>query len=126
MIQQEGPGWRLSRDPSRSVFSVLIGGEHWALELKESEACELASLIADLTDQHRSICDQLMAEESITVELERGSWWVCLEGDRSRWSIRGVCSGDGIQARGLEVCWPDPAAQAIVEAMRTMWDSSKD
>ena len=125
MIQQEGPGWRLSRDPSRSVFSVLIGGEHWALELKESEACELASLIADLTDQHRSICDQLMAEESITVELERGSWWVCLEGDRSRWSIRGVCSGDG-QARGLEVCWPDPAAQAIVVAMRTMWDSSKD
>ena len=126
MIQQEGPGWRLSRDPSRSVFSVLIGGEHWALELKESEACELASLIADLTDQHRSICDQLMAEESITVELERGSWWVCLEGDRSRWSIRGVCSGDGVQARGLEVCWPDQAAQAIVEAMRTMWDSSKD
>ena len=126
MIQQEGPGWRLSRDPTRSVFSVLIGGEHWALELKESEACELASLIADLTDQHRSICDQLMAEESITVELERGRWWVCLEGDRSRWSIRGVCSGDGVQARGLEVCWPDPAAQAIVEAMRTMWDSSKD
>ena len=80
MIQQEGPGWRLSRDPSRSVFSVLIGGEHWALELKESEACELASLIADLTDQHRSICDQLMAEESISVELERGSWWACLEG----------------------------------------------
>ena len=126
MIQQEGPGWRLSRDPSRPVFSVLIGGEHWALELKEGEACELASLIADLTDQHRSICDQLMAEESITVELERGSWWVCLEGDRSRWSIRGVCSGDGVQARGLEVCWPDQAAQAIVEAMRTMWDSSKD
>ena len=50
MIQQEGLGWRLSRDPSRSVFPVLIGGQDWALELKESEACELASLIADLTE----------------------------------------------------------------------------
>lgn len=126
MIQREGPGWRLSRDPSRPLFSVLIGGEHWALELKESEACELASLIADLTDQHQSICDQLMAEESITVELERGSWWACLEGDRSRWSLRGICSGDGERARGLEICWPEPAAQAIAEAMRTLWDSSND
>ena len=126
MIQREGPGWRLSRDPSRPLFSVLIGGEHWALELKESEACELASLIAVLTDQHQSICDRLMAEESITVELERGSWWACLEGDRSRWSLRGICSGDGERARGLEVYWPEPAAQAIAEAMRTLWDSSND
>ena len=62
----------------------------------------------------------------LTVELERGSWWACLEGDRSRWSIRGVCSGDGVHSRGLEICWPDPAAQAIAEAMRTVWDSSKD
>ena len=126
MIQQEGPGWRVSRDPSRPLFSVLIGGDHWALELKESEACELASLIAELTDQHRCSCDQLMAEESITVELERGSWWVCLEGDRLRWSLRGICSGDGDQARGLEVCWPDPAAQAIAEAMRMLWDNGND
>ena len=126
MIQEEGSGWRLSRDPSRPVFSVLIGGEHWALELKESEACELASLFADLTDQHRSICAQLMAEESISIELERGSWWGCLEGDRSRWTLRGICSGDGDQSRGFEVCWPDPAAQAIAEAMRTLWDNSND
>ena len=126
MIQREGPGWRLSRDPSRPLFSVLIGGEHWALELKESEACELASLIADLTDQHQSICDQLMAEESITVELERGRGQARLEGDRSRWSLRGICSGDGERARGLEVYWPEPAAQAIAEAMRTLWDSSID
>ncbi|WP_114994627.1 DUF1818 family protein [Synechococcus sp. UW179A] len=126
MIQEEGSGWRLSRDPSRPPFSVLIGGEDWALELKECEACELVSLISDLTDQHRAICAQLMAEESITVELERGSWWVCLEGDRSRWSIRAICSGDGDLARGFEVCWPDPAAQAIAEAMRTLWDNGND
>ena len=126
MIQQEGSGWRLSRDPERPLFSVLIGGEHWALELTEREACALASLIADLKNQHGSVCDQLMAEEALTVELEREGWWGCLEGDRSCWSLRVIRSGDEDQARGLEVCWPHPAAQAIAEAMRTLWDSSID
>lgn len=126
MIQQEGPGWRLARDPSRLLFSVLIGGEHWALELSESEACALASLISDLTNQHQAISDQLMAEEEISLELERSEWWACLEGDRSRWSLRVIRSGDGEHARGLEIFWPDPAARAISEAMRTVWDSSID
>ena len=126
MIQQEGPGWRLALDPSRPQFSVLIGGEHWALELMEHEACALASLTNDLTDQHQAICDQLMAEESISLELERSGWWACLEGDRSRWSLRVMRSGEHDQARGMEFCWPDPAARAIAGAMRTLWDSSID
>ena len=126
MIQQEGSGWRLLRGPKRPLFSVLIGGEHWAFELSESEACALASLVRELTGQHRSICDQLMAEEAITVELERDGWWGCLEGDRLRWSLRAIRSGDADQARGLEFCWPHPASQAIAEAMRTLWDSSTD
>ena len=126
MIQQEGRGWRLSRDPARPLFSVLIGGEHWALELSELEARALTSLTADLTDQHRLISDQLMAEEAITVELERAGWCGCLEGDRSCWSLRFILSGDEGQARGLEVCWPHPAAHAISEAMRTLWDRNID
>ena len=33
-----------------------------------------------------------------------------------------ILSGEGCQGRGLEVFWPVPAAQAIVSAMRIMWD----
>ena len=126
MIQQEGPGWRLARDPERSGFPVLIGGEAWALELSETEACALASVLGKLVDQHRSIRDQLMPDETIMLELECSGWWGCLEGDRASWSLRVILSGRISGARGLEVCWPAPAAQAMAAAMRTMWDSSQD
>ena len=126
MIQQEGPGWRLARDPQRAGFPILIGGEAWALELTESEACALASVLRQLVDQHRSIRDQLMPDEAITLELECLQWWACLDGDRSTWSLRVILSAGASGARGLEVSWPAPAAQAMAAAMRTMWDSTHD
>ena len=126
MIQQEGPGWRLARDPQRAGFPVLIGGEAWALELTETEACALASVLRRLVDQHRSIRDQLMPDEAITLELECSKWWACLDGDRSTWSLRVILSAGASGARGLEVSWPAPAAQAMAAAMRTMWDSTHD
>lgn len=129
MIQQEGPGWRLARDLSRPVFSVLIGGENWAFELNETEACALASAVRELVTQHRAIRDQLMADESITLELERSGWWVCLDGDRSDWSLRVILASQGADAshpRGLEACWPSPAAKAMAAAMRTLWDNTND
>ena len=36
-MQQEGPGWRLARDPDRGLHPVLIGGAGWAFELTEAE-----------------------------------------------------------------------------------------
>ncbi|MFL0731274.1 MAG: DUF1818 family protein, partial [Prochlorococcus sp.] len=45
MIQKEGAGWRLARDPARTAFPVLIGGESWAVELTQAEWKLLMALI---------------------------------------------------------------------------------
>ena len=123
MIEEKGTGWRLSRDPDREVFSVLIAGVNWAFELTEDEGIGLASLVNSLFEQHLEIQDQLMVEESIALEMEIDPWWGCLDGDKDSWSLQLILS-DGIERnRGLEVAWPEPAAQEVAIAMRKMWDS---
>ena len=125
MIQQEGPGWRLARDLSRNGFSFLIGGEFWAAELTEMEVKGLHALLVELVHQHSLIRDQLMEEESITLELEQQEWWGCLDGTRDHWGLQVVLqgSGSGMQRRrGLEGAWPAPAAQAFLAALRTVLD----
>ena len=127
MIEHEGPGWRLARNPSRDHFTVVIGGEGWALELNEYEWTSLVSLVEDLLDQHHKLESQLMPEEMICLEIERLPWWGCLEGDKETWSLQLILEGNDVSSlRGFEVYWPAPAAQSITCAMRTMWDSSKD
>ncbi len=125
MVQQEGPGWRLSRDISRNPFPVLIGGENWAFELTEYEWTILAPLIGELLDEHQRLESQLMPEESISLEIERNPWWACIEGDRNSWSLKVVLEGALDGSRSVEGFWPGPASQAIALAMRTMWDSSQ-
>ena len=124
MIQQEGPGWRLALDPTRGHYPVLIGGEGWAFELTEDEWAALADLVLTLERQHRALVDQLMAEEAIELELDRGRWWACLQGDRGSWSLSVVLTPDA--GRGVEGHWPAPASAAIVAAMRTLWDARID
>ena len=121
MIQQEGPGWRLAHDPSRQPFCVLIGGSNWAIELTDEEWRGLASVVIELEFQHQQLLDQMMAEEAITIELERSPWWASLEGDRQQWNLSVVLTPS--QRRGAEGSWQAPAAVAIVAAMRTLLDS---
>ena len=121
MIQQEGPGWRLARDASRGLYSILIGGQGWALELTEHEWSELVVLVKTIEDQHSALRPQLMEEENIELELDQGMWWGCLEGNRQGWSLALVLSS--AQGRGAEIFWPNPVATVVVAAMRTLWDS---
>ena len=123
MIEERGLGWRLSRDSERERFSVLIEGENWAFELTEHEGIQLAYLANALSDQHHQMQEQLMAEESISLEMEIDPWWGCLDGDRESWGLQLVLFGEFESSRGLEVAWPAPAAQQVVIAMRKMWDS---
>ena len=122
MIQQEGPGWRLAHDLGRNGFPFLIGGEFWAVELTETELKGLHALLLELDHQHTLIRDQLMEEESITLELEQQEWWGCLDGTRDRWALQVVLHENGTLRRGLEGTWPAPAAQAFLAALRTVWD----
>jgi len=119
VIQKEGEGWRLAWDPDRQPFSVLIGGDGWAFELNGAEAEALRRAVADLLAQHGALTDQLMAEESIELELERQPWWVAIEGDRSTWSLRCLLT-PGPGQRALEGGWSAAAAPAFSQALQQL------
>ena len=119
MIQLEGKGWRLAWRADGQPFSVLIGGQGWAAELTQAEASALAAAATDLIREHQALVDQLLAEEAISLELERGPWWLALEGDRQQWSLKGILSPDAGQ-RALEVSWDGDASPALCQALQRL------
>ena len=123
MIKKEGPGWRIIRDSSRDNFSTLIGGENWAIELNKFEWENLVKLVIDLSDQYKSVREQLMGDEDITLELERSPWLAILKGDQNGWNLRLILSASGLLNRGAEVYWPRNVTNLVTNAMRIMWDS---
>ena len=123
MIKKEGPGWRIIRDSSRDNFSTLIGGENWAIELNKFEWENLVKLVIDLSDQYKSVREQLMGDEDITLELERSPWLAILKGDQNGWNLRLILSASGLLNRGAEVYWPRNVTKHVTNAMRIMWDS---
>ncbi len=124
MEVREGEGWRLGIDPSRHPFVALIGGHGWAAELTSDELMALLHGISRLRRQHAELVDQLMAEESLEVDLElplsvsepSGSLWVALEGDRREWSLRFVLS-PGAGARAFEGSWSVVASGPFAAAL---------
>ncbi|MBE9154142.1 MULTISPECIES: DUF1818 family protein [unclassified Cyanobium] len=116
----EGQGWRLVVDPCRAPWPVLIGAEGWAAELSAGEARLLASGVQELAAQLEALADQLMAEESITLELERpcgaGSLWLEIEGHRRAWALRLVLA-PGPERRGIEGRWCPQGSAAIAAAL---------
>ncbi len=112
----EGEGWRLALDAGRHPFGVLIGGDGWAAELSLAEAAELRRGVLQLIEQHTAIAGQLMAEESLELELERGPWWLGLCGDRRCWALRFVLAPSDGQ-RGLEGSWTPAASAALAQAL---------
>jgi len=123
VIKKEGPGWRIIRDSSRDNFSTLIGGETWAIELNKFEWENLVKVVIDLSDQYKSVKEQLMGDEDITLELERRPWLAILKGDQYGWNLRLVLSASGLLNRGAEVYWPRNVTNHVVDTMRTMLDS---
>jgi len=118
-VEREGPGWRLAWDPAREPFPVLIGGEWWAVELSNAEASALRAAVVDVLHQHTALVDQLMAEESLSLELEREPWWVAIDGDRVSWGLRVVLTPAPGQ-RACEGGWPAPASQGFAAALEQL------
>ena len=123
MIKKEGLGWRIIIDSTRDNFSTLIGGENWAIELNKFEWENLVKLVIDLSDQYKSVREQLMGDEDITLELERSPWLAILKGDQNGWNLRLILSASGLLNRGAEVYWPRNVTNHVTNAMRIMWDS---
>ena len=114
--------WRLLKDFKKGKFCFLIGVDNWSIELQKSEFYSLYLLLLKINEQLLVTKDQLMEEESITVELEKLPWFIQLEGKKNEWSLRFVFESQD-QTRSFEMYWPIPIAQNLLYEIKNMWES---
>ena len=114
--------WRLLRDYKRGKFCFLIGVDNWSIELQESEFYSLYLLLLRISEQLLDIYNELMDEESITLELEQLPWYIQLEGKKNEWSLRFVFESQD-QTRSFEMYWPIQIAQNLFFEIKKMWES---
>jgi len=114
--------WRLLRDFKKGKFCFLISVDNWSIELQKSEFDSLCSLLIRINEQLVGIKNQLMDEESITLELEQLPWYIVLEGKKNEWSLRFVFDSQD-QTRSFEMYWPIPIAQNLFYEIKKMWES---
>ena len=114
--------WRLLRDYKKGKFCFLIGVDNWSIELQENEFNSLYLLLLKINEQLLDIYNELMDEESITLELEQLPWYIKLEGKKNEWSLRFVFESQE-QTRSFEMYWPIPIAQNLFFEIKKMWES---
>ena len=114
--------WRLLKDFKKGKFCFLIGVDNWSIELQRSELNSLYFLLLRINDQLLAIKNELMDEESITLELEQLPWYIELEGKKNEWSLRFVFESQD-QTRSFEMYWPIPIAQNLFYEIKKMWES---
>ena len=114
--------WRILRDLKKGKFCFLIGVDNWSIELQKSEFYSLYLQLLKINKQLLVIKDELMDEESITLELEQLPWYIELEGKKDEWSLRLVFESQD-QTRSFEMYWPIPIAQNLFNEIKNMWES---
>ncbi len=114
--------WKLLRDFKKGKFCFLIRVDNWSIELQENEFNSLYVLLLRLNEQLLSIKNELMEEESITLEIEQLPWFIELEGKKNEWSLRFVFESQD-QTRSFEMYWPIPLAQNLFFEIKNMWES---
>jgi len=114
--------WRLLRDFTKDKFCFLIGVDNFSIELQKSEFYSLYLLLLKINEQLLVLKDELMDEESITLELEQLPWYIQLEGKKNEWSLGFVFESQD-QTRSFEMYWPIPIAQNLFYEIKNMWES---
>ena len=114
--------WRLLRDFKKGKFCFLIGIDNWSIELQKQEFRLLYLLLLKINNQLQDIKNELMDEESITLELEQLPWYIQLEGKKNAWSLRFVFESQE-NTRSFEMYWPIPIAQNLFFEIQKMWES---
>jgi len=114
--------WRVLKDFKKGKFCFLIGVDNWSIELQKSEFHLLYLLLLRINKQLLGIKNELMDEESITLELEQLPWYIELEGKKNEWSLRFVFESQD-QTRSFEMYWPIPIAQNLFYEIKNMWES---
>ena len=100
----------------------MISVDNWSIELQKSEFHLLCLLLLRINDQLLAIKNELMEEESISLELEQLPWFIKLEGKKNEWSLRFVFESQD-QTRSFEMYWPIPIAQNLFYEIKNMWES---
>ena len=114
--------WRLLQDLKKGKFCFLIGIDNWAIELQKSEFNSLYLSLLKINEQFFGIKNELMDEESITLELEQLPWYIELEGKKNEWSLRFIFESQD-QTRSFEMYWPIQIAQTLFYEIKNMWES---
>ena len=114
--------WRLLKDFKKGKYCFLIGVDNWSIELQKSEFHALYLLLLRINKQFLDIKNELMDEESITLELEQLPWYIQLDGKKNEWSLRFVFESQD-QTRSFEMYWPIPIAQNLFYEIKNMWES---
>jgi len=114
--------WRLLKNFKKGKFCFLIGVNNWSIELQKSEFYSLYLLLLKINEQLLVIKDQLMDEESISLELEQLPWYIQLEGKKNEWRLRFVFESQD-QTRSFEMYWPILIAQDLFYEIKNMWES---
>ena len=114
--------WKLLRDFKKGKFCFLIGIDNWSIELQKSEFYSLYLSLLRINEQFLCIKNELMDEESISLELEHLPWYIELEGKKNEWSLRFVFESQD-QTRSFEMYWPIPIAQNLFYEIKKMWES---
>ena len=114
--------WRLLKDFKKGKFCFLISVDNWSIELQKSEFHSLNLLLLRINKQLLGIKNELMDEESITLELEQLPWYIELEGKKNEWSLRFVFISQD-QTRSFEMYWPIPIAETLSNEIKKMWES---
>ena len=114
--------WRILKDFKKGKFCFLIGVDNWSIELQKSEFHSLYLLLKRIDKQLLAIKNELMDEESITLELEQLPWYIELEGKKNEWSLRFVFESQD-QTRSFEMYWPIPIAQNLFYEIKNVWES---
>ena len=114
--------WRLVRDFKKGKFCFLISVDNWSIELQKNEFYSLYILLLRFNEQFLGIKNELMDEESISLELEKLPWHIQLEGKKNEWSLRFIFESQD-QTRSFEMYWPIPIAQNLFYEIKIMWES---
>ena len=75
------------KDLKKGKFCFLIGVDNWSIELQKNEFRLLYLLLLRINKQLLDIKNELMDEESISLELEQLPWYIQLEGKKKEWKI---------------------------------------
>ena len=121
-MAKDQKGFRLLRDFEKGKFCFLIGDDNWSIELQKSEFNSLYLLLLKINEQLLVIKDELMDEESISLELEQLPWYILLEGNKNEWSLRFVFESKD-QTRSFEMYCPIQIAQNLFYEIKNMWES---